>query len=123
MVQEIGETRDAIIEDDNKRIQEIIDANKHRKDKYWIVLFSKRSRNSVDGMPTLVKHIKAYPVKPTPQVGMIVGEVDNSMGTVEWQVNMPQAPIDFDQAIGLGAREGDEVVVETTQIPHAYITK
>jgi hypothetical protein len=32
MKQETGETRDAIIEDDEKVLQQIVDANKDRKD-------------------------------------------------------------------------------------------
>lgn len=124
MVQETGETRNAIIEEDNKLIQSIIDANKKRKDKYWIVVFAKRSRNHVEGKPVLVKHIKAYGVKPISQVGMIVGEVDNTQGTVSWEVNMPQAPFDFEALAQFGAKVGpEEVVVETSTIADAYLTK
>lgn len=123
MKQETGETRDAIIEDDEKVIQKIMDANSNRRDPYWIVLFAKPSKMHVDGKPTLMKHIKAYFTKPTPQVGMVVGEVDNSKGTIEWDVNMPQAPFDFDALLANGAQEVNEVVTETSSIPDAYITK
>lgn len=123
MRQETGETRDAIIEDDEKRIQEILDANKNRSEPYWIVIFAKPSKNCVDGKPTLVKHIKAYPIKPKPQVGMIVAEVDNSKGTMQWDINMPQRPFDFDGLKALGAQDANDVVVETTSIPGAYITQ
>lgn len=123
MTQETGETRDAILEDDEKQIQAILDANKNRKDPYWIVLFAKPSKNSVDGKPTLIKHIKPYSVKPSAQVGMVVGEVNNQKGTVEWEVNMPQKPFDFDALRAFGAEEADELVVETSTIPNAYLTK
>ena len=123
MVQETGETRDAIIEDDNKEIQAIVAANMGKTDPYWIVVFAKPSKTAVDGYPTLVKHIKAYNIKPPPQVGMIVGEVNNSKGTITWDVNMPQKPFDFDALQTVGAKPCDEVVVETTSIPGAYITK
>lgn len=123
MRQETGETRDAIIEADEKRIQDILNANKHRKETYWIVLFAKPAKVVVDGKPTLMKHIKAYPVKPTPQVGMMVAEVNNQKGTIEWDVNMPQRPFDFDGLKALGAEEANDVVVETTSIPQAYVTK
>lgn len=123
MAQETGETRDAIIEDDNKQIQAILDANKERCEPYWIVIFAKPSKQTVDGKPTLVKHIKPYPVKPKSQVGEIIGYVDNSKGTIDWEVNMPQRPFDFDALQGLGATPCDEMVVETTSIPGAYITK
>ena len=123
MSQETGETRDAIIEDDNKRIAEIVDANKGQRDPYWIVVFAKPSKNCVDGMPTLIKHIKAYKAQPTSQVGMIAGKVDNAKGTIDWEVNMPQRPFDFTALPGLGAKACDEVVVETTTIAGAYVTQ
>lgn len=123
MKQETGETRNAIIEDDEKRIQDIIDKNKGKTDPYWIVLFAKPSRSCVDGKPTLVKHIKEYFTKPRPQVGMVIGEVDNTKGTISWDVNMPQRPFDFDALKAMGAQATDEVVVETTSIPGAYVTK
>lgn len=123
MKQETGETRDAIIEADEKAIQEIVDANKARTEPYWIVLFAKTAKVTVDGKPTLMKHIKAYPKKPAPQVGMIVGEVDNQKGTIAWDVNMPQFPFDFDALKAFGAEEANEVIVETTTIPGAYVTQ
>jgi len=123
MRQETGETRDAIIEDDEKVIQKIVDANKNRMGLYWIVLFAKPSHSCVDGKPTLVKHIKAYFVKPRPMVGMIVGEVNNETGQISWDVNMPQRPFDFNALKVFGAQECNEVVVETTSIPGAYLTK
>lgn len=124
MYQETGETRNAIIEDDNRFIQQIVDANKHLRDLYWIVVFAKMSRNSVEGKPVLVKHIKAYKTKPMSQVGMICGSVDNSKGTIDWEVNMPQVPFDFDRLVEFGGKVGtEEVVTETTTIPGAYLTR
>lgn len=124
MRQETGETRDAIIEDDNKKIAEIIAANKHRTDPYWILIFAKPSKSSVDGKyPTLIKHVKAYGERPPSYVGAVLGKVDNSTGTVEWEVNMPQKPFDFDALQLYGAERCDEVVVETTTIPGAYVTQ
>lgn len=110
MTQETGETRDAIIDDDEKLIEQIINANAGRRDPYWIVLFAKPSKACVDGKPTLVKHIKPYFTKPTPQVGMLVGEVSNKDGTVKWDVNMPQRPFDFDALKAFGAQEANDVV-------------
>ena len=123
MVQETGETRDAIIEDDNKRIQDIIEANKSRLDPYWIVVFATPSKQTHEGKPVLIKHIKPYKVKPVSQVGMIVGTVNNGTGEISWEVNMPQKPFDFDKLITLGGKPCNEVVTETTTIAHAYLTK
>ena len=123
MKQETGETRDAIIEADDKQIQDIIDANKGLKDPYWIVLFAKPAKVNVEGKPTLMKHIKAYKTKPFPQVGMIVGEINNQTGAISWDINMPQRPFDYDGLIALGAQKCDERVIETTSIPGAYLTQ
>lgn len=123
MHQETGETRNAIIEDDNKRIADIVAANKHRKDPYWIVVFAKPSKQCVEGLPTLIKHIKPYSVRPIPQVGMITGEVNNSTGEIKWEVNMPQRPFDFEALQLYGAKPCHEVVVETTSIAGAYVTQ
>lgn len=123
MYQEIGETRDALIEDDNIVIKKIIDANKSRRDLYWIVMFVKPSKSCVNGLPTLDKFIKPYHKKPAQQVGMIIGEVDNKKGSLKWDVNQPQRPFDFDALRLLGADPCDEVVTETTTIPGAYVTR
>ena len=123
MVQETGETRDAIIEDDNRLIEQIINANKDRKEKYWIVIFAKPSKSCVEGKPTLVKHIKPYYVRPPSQVGAILGEINNQTGEVRWEVNMPQKPFDFNALHLVGAKACDEIVVETTSIPNAYVTQ
>lgn len=123
MKQETGETRDAIIEADNRKVQQILDANKNRKDPYWIVIFATPSKQPIDGKPTLIKHIKPYAVKPPSRVGMIVGEVNNSKGTVDWEVNFHQKPMDWNAFEKLGGKPTNDVVIETTSIPGAYITK
>lgn len=122
-MQETGETRDAIIADDNKLIEEIINANKSNKEPYWIVVFAKPARNCVDGKYTLAKHIKPYNVKPQSQVGMLIGEVNNRSGNIKWEINMPQKPFDFDRLPGITSIAGGEVVIETSTISNAYLTK
>jgi len=123
MTLETGETRDAIIEDDNKRSQDIVQHNKDRKEPYWIVLFAKPMKQHLEGKPVLVKVLKAYGKKPEQQVGMIIGEVDNQKGQIRWEVNMPQRPFDFDKLLLYGAKPCDEVVTETTTIASSYITQ
>ena len=123
MKQETGETRNAIIEDDNKRIQQIVSDYGDKRNPYWIVMFAKPAKMSVDGKPTLMKHIKPYFTKPSQQVGMVLGEVDNQKGTIQWSVNMPQRPFDFDALGAMGAQKCNEVIVETTSIPGAYVTQ
>jgi hypothetical protein len=122
-MQETGETRDAIIEKDNAQLQAILHANKDRKEPYYIVLFAKPFKQCVEGKPTLIKHLKAYATKPASQVGMVLGTVDNSKGTIEWEVNMPQRPFDFNALLMMGAKPCDELVTETTTIAEAYVTR
>ena len=124
MTQETGETRNAIIDDRNKDVEAIVNANKDRKGLYWIVLFAKPAKGCVDGKPTLMQHIKPYfDTRPRSQVGMVIGEVDNAKGEIRWEVNMPQRPFDFDALQGLGAKPCTDVVVETTSIPSSYVTQ
>lgn len=122
-MQETGETRDAIIEKDNAQLQAILNANKERKEPYYIVLFAKPFKQSIEGKPTLIKHLKAYATKPASQVGMVIGIVDNAKGTIEWEVNMPQRPFDFNALLTMGAKSCDEMVIETTTIADAYVTR
>lgn len=121
--QQVGETRDAIIEDDNRQIEAILNANKHRTEPYWIVLFAKPAKGSLDGKYTLVKHVKAYPMRPQSQVGMVVGEVNPTTGEICWETNMPQVPFDWHGLLAVGAQEDNRVVTETTTIPFAYVTR
>lgn len=122
MAEDVGEIRNAIIEEDNRLIKKILHANEHRTKPYWIVVFAKPMKQYFEGKPILRRHIKAYPVKPRPQVGMITGEVNNATGKIVWDVNMPQVPFDFNSLVLVGARPCNEVVIETTSIPGAYIT-
>jgi hypothetical protein len=111
MSQQIGETRDAIIEDDERLIQQILDANKHLTDKYWIVIFAKQSSVSVDGKPTLTKYIKPhFKNRPRSLVGLIIGEVDNSKGSIDWEVNHHDVPLDFGQ---LGLTDAEPIAMKT----------
>lgn len=120
-MQQTGETRDAIIDDNNRLLEDILNANQHRKDKYWIAIFAKPSRSNVDGKYTLMQHIKPYSYKPESKVGLIVAEVDNEKGTMKWEINMPDVPFEYDAIPGVKSISGGEVIVETSTIPNAYI--
>jgi len=117
MYQEVGETSKAIVEDDEKEIERIINENKNFKDPYWIVLFAKPSKLCVEGKPTLIKVIKAYFTKPRSQVGMVIGEVNNQAGKIKWEVNLPDKPFGYHK---LGLKE-DGMNVYETSIPGAYV--
>lgn len=123
MSQEVGETARAIVEDDKKCLEAIVNANKDRKSPYWVVIFAKPAHQMYQGKHALLKHMKSYATKPRSQVGQIVGEVNNQTGDIKWEVNMPQIPFDYDKLQLFGARPCDEVVTETTTIPRAYLTQ
>jgi hypothetical protein len=122
MTQELGETRDAIMADANKTIEDILNANSHLQETYWIVVFAKPSKYAVDGKPALMQHIKPYRTKPSPQVGQIVAEVDNKTGELRWEINMPDVPFDYSGLPSVQHISGGVDIVETTTIPHAYRT-
>ena len=122
-MQETGETRDAILEDTNRIITDVVNANKARTEPYWILLFAKPSKNSVQGKPAFIQTIKAFPIKPPSYMGAVIGKVDNSRGTIEWEVNMPQTNFNFGALASLGGKKCDEWVIETSTIPGAYITQ
>ena len=115
-MQEVGETSKEIVEDDEKAVQAILDKNKARTEPYWIVIYAKPSKNTVDGKPAIVKYRKAVYTKPMPQVGMITGEVNNQTGTINWEVNLHDKPFGF-ELLGL---QPEPMKYETT-IPQAYI--
>lgn len=115
--QQVGETSQAIYEDDQRWVEETVNKHKDCKEPYWLVIFAKPSKASVEGKPTLVKVRKAYFSKPGKQVGMITGEVNNQTGKIKWEVNMPDRPFNF-EALGL---QQDGCVSYETSIPGAYI--
>lgn len=117
MVQEVGETTLAILENDEKEIEKILYENSSRKEPYWIVLFVKPTKVKVDGKATLIKVLKPYFKKPQSQVGMIIGEVNNKLGKIKWEVNMPDRPFGY-EILGL---ENDGVETYETSIPSSYL--
>lgn len=119
--QEIGETRDAILGDNEKRIREILNALSSEEDPYWIVIFAKPAKGHIDGKPVLIQHIKAYKTKPKSMVGMIVGKVDNKKSYIDWEINMPQAPLNLDSLKDESKTE--QIIVETTKLQHSYLIR
>lgn len=117
MRQEVGETSQAIIEDDERMIEQILSENKDRREPYWIVLFAKPAKGiAVEGKPTLIKVVKAYFTKPRQMVGMIVGEVNNVEGKVKWEINLPDKPFGF-EVLGL---QQDGIQTYETSIPQSF---
>lgn len=117
MGQQVGETSQAIFDDDERWVGQMVSKHRNRKNHYWLVIFAKPSKSSVEGKPTLLRVRKAYFTKPSKQVGMIVGEVNNTTGVIKWEVNMPDRPFGYE---ALGLQQEGSVSYETS-IPGAYL--
>lgn len=117
-MQTIGETVDAMIEDDQKMLNEILHQNRARRDPYWVVIAAKGATvKDKFGRHCLMKHFKAHYTKPRPMVGAIVAEVNNARGTIDWEVNPHDSPFAY-EALGL---QQDGVTTCQTSIPQAYL--
>jgi len=116
-LQEIGETVNEILLDDEKEVNRIINENKDRREPYWILIFAKPAKVLVDGFPAMMRYRKAVFQRPQSQVGLIICEVNNATGTLRWEVNMPDRPINF-EAMGLEADGGFQV---KSNIASAYV--
>lgn len=116
-MQQVGETSQAIVEDDEKELERLLRENKSRQEPYWIVIYAKPSKTMVDGKPTLLKYRKAVYKRPRPQVGMITGEVNNKAGTIDWEINMPDKPFGYSM---LGLESDSTIKVSTKTNPQAY---
>lgn len=118
MRQEIGETSKAMIEDDEKLIQKIVDTNQHRTDPYWIVIFAKRAPVSIDGKPTVAKLIRPYfQYRPRSLIGLIIGEVNNQKGTIDWEINFPDVPFSYER---LRLEEAEPIAIQS-KIGTSYV--
>ena len=97
MKQDLGETRAAMMAEDEKDIQSILSSRPVGR--YWIVLFykplPKEFLSGNNGESVIRRVIKAYDKKPeTPQLGTVVLEVLNGE-VVGHEIYPHDAPIDW----------------------------
>ena len=117
-MQQVGETSQAIVEDDEREVDRILRQNSCHKEPYWIVIYAKPTKTMVDGKHTMLRYRKAVFTKPNPQVGMIIAEVNNQDGTIDWDISMPDRPFDYG---ALGLEQDSHVRVLSKINPQAYI--
>lgn len=119
MVQELGESTQQMIKDDQEHVEKLLNANP--KGRYWIVIAYKPSRMFMPtGEPIIKRFIKAYSVKPKPLMGTIVHEVVD--GEIrDTQVNMHDAPIDWERISSYLGFSEDPLVQKRSDIGKAYI--
>lgn len=108
MVQELGETAQAMMKDDFKQVEKLL--NDRPTGKYWILIHHKPMRSKLStGEQVIAKVIKAYSTKPPPLIGTVVLEVvDGSI--VNQEVNLHDAPIAWDKIEPLAGFDAQPLV-------------
>ena len=121
MVQQIGETTDAILEDlINNIINPIIDKNKNKKDPYFILIFAKPTINKLDGRCVAAQTAKVLNYRPASFIGSILLEIDNKTGKIKQEVNQSDIPIDIEGLMKTGAKESNRNVCYTKTLGNVY---
>ena len=116
-MQELGETVDAILEDDLRMLEGIIAEHSGRADPYWVVIAAKPSKvRDKKGRGCIMRHFEAHFTKPRPMVGSIIAEIDNVEGKIKWEINPPDVPFNY-SALGV---ETIGTITAETSIPEAY---
>lgn len=92
MKQELGETVDAMMQDDFKEIEDIL---RSKRGNYWILVHHKPTHVTLStGQKVIKKLIKAYDTKPPQLVGTMVLEVrDGSVNRID--VHPHDAPLNW----------------------------
>lgn len=92
MVQELGETVQEMMKDDDKAVQDIL--SRRPTGHFWIVIHHRPAKVKMDtGEYVLIRLIKDYDTKPKPLIGTIILEVKNGE-VVGHQMNVHDMPID-----------------------------
>lgn len=93
MVQELGETREAMLKDDDLAVQKIL--NERPTGHYWIVLHHKPTdRVTTKGQKVIMRLCKAYDQKPRNLLGTVILEIKDGE-IIKHDINLHDAPIDW----------------------------
>lgn len=94
MSQNLGETTDALMKNDDQMVQDIL--NRRPNGHYWIVIHHKKiNKKMKTGEHVVMRHIKDYDKKPKPLVGMIILEVKDGE-IIDHVISPHDAPIDYE---------------------------
>jgi hypothetical protein len=100
MVQQVGETTDALKEADEKIVQDILNANPTGR--YWIVIAYKPAKQRLrTGEVVIRRAIKTSKVRPKNLLGTVILEVKDGE-IVEHDINLHDVPIDWKQVGSCG---------------------
>lgn len=93
MKQELGETTDAMMTQDDQAVQDIL--NKRPSGHYYIVIHHKPIKTKMKtGEQVIMRHIKAYDKKPMAQVGMVILEVLDG-DVIDYVISPHDMPTDW----------------------------
>ncbi len=119
MVQELGETVEEMMKDDDQDVQDIL--NRRPKGHYWIVIHHRRTRQiTTRGEQVIMRLIKDYDKKPKPQVGMVILEVKEGQ-IIDHVISPHDAPIDWGAIERNAGLETNPAVFEKHPISGSYI--
>jgi hypothetical protein len=108
MVQELGETVNEMMKDDDQDVQDILNARP--KGHYWVVIHHKKSKMRMKtGEQVLMRLVKAYDTEPRPLLGTVILEVREGE-IVSHKINLHDAPINW------GAIESKAGLIETPYV-------
>jgi len=93
MVQELGETKQAMMAQDEKDVEDIL--NRRPTGHYWIVIHHKLTHMKLQtGEHVMVRVVKDYDKRPEALIGTIIMEVKDGE-IVNTEVSPHDAPIDW----------------------------
>jgi hypothetical protein len=119
MVQELGETVNEIVKDDEKEIERIL--SNYKCDHYWIVMHHKPTKQRLtSGEMVIARVIRPYNSEPSNQLGTIVLEVKRGE-IVKETINMHDAPIDWGAIVPKAGQSDTPYVQDRPDIGGAYI--
>lgn len=119
MVQELGETTQEMMRVDDQEVQNIL--NKRPAGHYWIVIHHRRTHTRLTtGEQVIIRLVKAYDIKPQPQVGMVILEVRD--GQIIGHIISPHdAPINWAAIESKAGGEAKPTIFEKHPISGSYI--
>ncbi len=91
MVQELGETRDAMAKGALQYVEDFVSKMKHENEPYYLV-YCARENQLIPGQ--IRQTVKAYRQKPPSLLGVLVWYVDNKQGIMEFRPEL-SAPWDI----------------------------
>ena len=118
MVQQIGETVDAVLETDCAAIEKILNA--YPPGKYWIlVAYKPLHQKGPSGEWVMKRLIKPYKIRPPDMIGTIRMEVQDAE-IIKTDVMMPDVPVNWEGVQKHGGLDLDPLVLKAPNVGRAY---